>query len=142
MEIVSRPLRRTDLPATRTAGTSLGMSVLLGAEIKRVSDIHFGNNELCYLEDAKGEPTRIEDLRLIFGDTWRKENANKLLPCEEPEVDCLNSDANCYVDEFINGNYGDEFTSWFRVENNPDLCRSCIYNTKQSVDLIGMIMEL
>ncbi|NCS88674.1 MAG: hypothetical protein AUK34_01130 [Ignavibacteria bacterium CG2_30_36_16] len=61
----TRQLSRKDLPNTRSSGESLHIPVLLNDKKRYICDIHFGNDELCYLENAKGVPTKINKLQLI-----------------------------------------------------------------------------
>jgi hypothetical protein len=61
----TRPLLRTDLPKKRSTCDSLHIPVLLKNKKRFICDIHFANDHLCYLENAKGIPTRIRNLQLI-----------------------------------------------------------------------------
>lgn len=43
-------------------GTSI--PVIHNGEIRRISDIHYGNEDFVYLKDNEGIPVRIEDLEI------------------------------------------------------------------------------
>jgi len=59
----NRQLKRSDLPKTRSSGKSLRIPVITRRGVKKyICDIHLADNELCYLEGAKGKPTKIETL--------------------------------------------------------------------------------
>ena len=62
----TRQLLRTDLPKKRRSCESLHIPVLLNAKKRFICDIHFANDELCYLENAKGFLTKISKLQLII----------------------------------------------------------------------------
>jgi len=62
----SRQLKRWDLPRIRRSAKSLHIPVLLKGKKRFVCDIHFADNSLCYLEGAKGKPTKIRDLQLLL----------------------------------------------------------------------------
>lgn len=61
----TRPLKREDLPAKRSAGTSMNIPVMLNDELHYICDIHFGDPELCWLKGGEGVPTKIADLLLV-----------------------------------------------------------------------------
>ena len=58
-------LKREDLPYKHFNTNSLHVPVIHNGEQKFICDIHFGNDSLCYLENAHGEPTPIKDIILI-----------------------------------------------------------------------------
>jgi len=61
----TRPLERADLPKKRRSANSLKIPVLFKGKQRMVCDIHYADDALCYLEGAKGKPTKISDLNLI-----------------------------------------------------------------------------
>ena len=61
----TRQLLRSDLPKRRFSPDSLHIPVLQNGVVKYISDIHFANNDLCWLEGGKGKPTKIKELKLI-----------------------------------------------------------------------------
>jgi hypothetical protein len=70
---MNRELKRSDLPKTRSSGKSLHLPVITKRGVKKyVCDIHFGDETLCYLEGAKGKPTKISSL-LIEDKTLKME---------------------------------------------------------------------
>jgi hypothetical protein len=73
----TRQLTRADLPERNLNCNSLHIPVIHKGESKFVCDIHFGNNSLCYLEDAKGIPTEISELQLIIGEYFKNLNKEK-----------------------------------------------------------------
>ena len=71
---MNRQLERIDLPKTRSSGKSLHLPVITKRGVKKyVCDIHFGDETLCYLEGAKGKPTKINTL-LIEDKTLKMES--------------------------------------------------------------------
>lgn len=73
----TRQLTRSDLPR-KTSGSSLGLKVIYEGLERKVADIHFGDDSLCYLEGGNGEPVKIADLGLILKQDFKKLNmANK-----------------------------------------------------------------
>jgi len=60
-----RKLKRDDLPKTRLSCDSLKIPVIYKNKERLICDIHFGNNNLCYLENNNGEPVKIDNLYII-----------------------------------------------------------------------------
>lgn len=65
-QMKTRQLLKTDLPKKRRSVKSLHIPVLYNEKRVHICDIHFGNNEFCYLENCNGIPTKIENLQLIL----------------------------------------------------------------------------
>jgi|GEM_PF-3089856 hypothetical protein len=74
----TRPLLRTDLPKKRSTCDSLHIPVLLKNKKRFICDIHFANDHLCYLENAKGIPTRIRNLQLIIDGRSNEDIKNEI----------------------------------------------------------------
>ncbi len=66
MEYKTRQLRREDLPKNRRSAESLHLPVLFTGQLMYVCDIHFTDDGLCWLEQAKGIPTPIAKLDLVL----------------------------------------------------------------------------
>ncbi len=94
----TRQLLKTDLPQRRRSVKSLHIPVLYNGQKKYICDIHFGNNDLCYLENCNGIPTKIENLELILDerstDDFKKAMDHKLIKQKEllVHVDKLQSE--------------------------------------------------
>lgn len=74
----TRKLLRTDLPKRRSSCKSLHLPVLLNGKKRCICDIHFANDELCYLEDNKDVPAKISKLRLITDERSKEDIRNEI----------------------------------------------------------------
>jgi len=74
----TRQLLRTDLPKKRRTCDSLHIPVLLNGKKRFICDIHFINDDLCYLENAKGIPTRISNMQLIINGRSKEDIRNEI----------------------------------------------------------------
>jgi len=80
---MNRQLERSDLPKKRSSGESLHLPVITKRGVKKfICDIHFGDEALCYLEGAKGKPTKINTL-LIEDKTLKMKKETKGLSQNE-----------------------------------------------------------
>lgn len=64
--MISKPLKRSDLSKRGHRFLSLHIPVLCNHKKRYVSDIHFGDDSLCWLEGANGKPTKINKLELLL----------------------------------------------------------------------------
>lgn len=71
--MISRPLKRSDLPKHRRSGQSLHIAVLYSHQKRYVSDIHMADDSLCWLEGANGKATKIEEIELLLDTRTIKE---------------------------------------------------------------------
>ena len=67
----TRPLLRSDLPKKRKNKPldTINIPVVYQDTMRYVVDIHFTKDDMCYLNDAGGVPTKISDLQLILNDS-------------------------------------------------------------------------
>lgn len=75
----TRQLLRKDLPYRRISQHSLHVPVIFDGIKKYVCDIHFGDIELCYLEDNNGIPVRINKLLLITDQRSNEDIQNEII---------------------------------------------------------------
>ena len=71
--MISRPLKRSDLPKRRNSWQSLHIPVLYDHQKRYISDIHMADEALCWLEGANGKPTKIEEIELLLDTRTVKE---------------------------------------------------------------------
>lgn len=64
----TRQLLRSDLPQNRRSTDSLNIPVLFNGVKRFICDIHFANQDLCYLENYSGVPVELSGLKLIIED--------------------------------------------------------------------------
>lgn len=61
---MKRKMTRADLPKKVRSANGMRKAAFLNGEKVWVCDLHFGDDSICYLENANGVPTKIEDLEI------------------------------------------------------------------------------
>lgn len=78
-----RKMTRADLPKKVRSANGMHKAAFLNGEKVWVCDLHFGDDSICYLENANGVPTKIEDLEIDIPEPKK----TGLRTCEKVQIE-------------------------------------------------------